>query len=97
MKKYFETFCEFERPTGGFERIFPLTNNIKYYRKFFEDPQEENLILWKKILENIGENNEEESSIKHEDEDEDEDGNEEENEEENENEDEDEDEDEDKD
>ena len=66
-----ETFCEFERPTGGFERIFPLANNIKYYRKFIEDPQDENLILWIKMLENIGENNEEELSIKEENEDED--------------------------
>ena len=46
-----ETLCEFERPVGGFERIFPLINNIKYYRKFIEDPQEENIKLWKMMEE----------------------------------------------
>ena len=29
-----ESFCEFERPTGGFQRIFPLKSNINYYSKF---------------------------------------------------------------
>ncbi len=26
-----ESLCEFERPTGGFQRLFPLKDNIKYY------------------------------------------------------------------
>ena len=45
-----ESLCEFERPTGGFERIFPLKNNIEYYRKFISKPDQENLALWETIL-----------------------------------------------
>ena len=45
-----ESLCEFERPLGGFERIFPLKDNIKYYSKFLNKPGDENLALWKKIL-----------------------------------------------
>ena len=45
-----ESLCEFERPTGGFQRLFPLKNNIEYYRKFIENPEEENLALWKAML-----------------------------------------------
>ena len=44
-----ESLCEFERPTGGFQRLFPLKENIKYYSQFIEDPQEENLALWKEM------------------------------------------------
>ena len=45
-----ESLCEFERPTGGFQRLFPLKENIKYYSQFIADPQEENLALWKEML-----------------------------------------------
>ena len=45
---------EFERPTGGFHRLFPLKNNIEYYSKFIENPGEENLALWKKMTSNSG-------------------------------------------
>ena len=45
-----ESLCEFERPTGGFQRLFPLKENIKYYSRFIENPGEENLELWKKML-----------------------------------------------
>ena len=45
-----ESLCEFERPTGGFQRLFPLNNNIRYYSQFIEKPDEENLALWKKML-----------------------------------------------
>ena len=45
-----ESLCEFERPTGGFQRIFPLENNIKYYSKFIAKPEEENEALWKAML-----------------------------------------------
>ena len=44
-----ESLCEFERPTGGFQRLFPLKNNIEYYSKFIENPGDENLELWKKM------------------------------------------------
>ena len=45
-----ESLCEFERPTGGFQRIFPLKENIKYYSKFIEKPEEENKALWNKMM-----------------------------------------------
>ena len=44
-----ESLCEFERPTGSFQRIFPLKNNIDNYRKFLENPGEENEALWEKM------------------------------------------------
>eukprot|EP00833_Pecoramyces_ruminatium_P005875 jgi/Orpsp1_1/1179907/evm.model.c7180000071297.1 len=31
-----QSICEFTRPMGGFERIFPKKDNIEYYRQFFE-------------------------------------------------------------
>jgi hypothetical protein len=45
-----ESLCEFERPSGGFERLFPQKNNIEKYKKFIENPEEENLELWKAML-----------------------------------------------
>ena len=45
-----ESLCEFERPTGGFQRLFPLKENIKYYSQFIADPQEENLALWEEMM-----------------------------------------------
>ena len=45
-----ESLCEFERPTGGFQRLFPLKENIKYYSQFINKPEEENLALWKVML-----------------------------------------------
>ena len=49
-----ESLCEFERPTGGFQRLFPLKNNIEYYSKFIENPGDENLALWKKMTSSSG-------------------------------------------
>ena len=48
-----QTICEFSRPQGGFERIFPIKNTLNYYKKFFLEPDEVNIKLW-----NIIENNE---------------------------------------
>lgn len=48
-----ETLCEFERPTGGFERIFPLKENIEYFSKFIANPEKENLLIWKKLSQNF--------------------------------------------
>ena len=45
-----ESLCEFVRPTGGFERIFPLQENIEKYKKFIEKPGEQNLNLWQDML-----------------------------------------------
>ena len=44
-----ESLCEFARPTGDFERVFPLKNNIDYYRKFVSNPEIENTALWEKM------------------------------------------------
>ena len=41
-----DTICEFNRPKGGFERIFPIKNTLTYYKKFFLESDEENLKLW---------------------------------------------------
>ena len=49
-----ESLCEFERPTGGFHRLFPLKNNIEYYSKFVENPGDENIALWKKRTSSSG-------------------------------------------
>ena len=44
-------FCEFERPRGDFELIFPLKDNINIYKKYFKDRNtEENELFWNKIL-----------------------------------------------
>ena len=45
-----ESLCEFVRPTGGFERIFPLKDNIDIYKKFIEKPGEQNIHLWEEML-----------------------------------------------
>ena len=46
-----DSICEFTRPIGGWIRSFPTKDNIEYFRKFFKNPIEENLGLWKKIIE----------------------------------------------
>ena len=47
-----EALCEFGRPRGKFELIFPLKENIDKYKKFFKINLEENNLLWKHIQEN---------------------------------------------
>jgi hypothetical protein len=46
-----DSICEFTRPMGGFVRSFPRKDNINYYKKFFNNPIEKNLLLWEKIIE----------------------------------------------
>ena len=46
-----EALCEFSRPKGGFERIFPTKESLIKYKKYFLEPNEENLKLWE-IIEN---------------------------------------------
>ena len=42
--------CEFSRPKGNYERIFPVKNNIERYKKLFLDNiTKENQLLWEKI------------------------------------------------
>ena len=47
------TICEFERPHGGLERIFPVKKTLNYYKQFIEYHDEYNKALW-----NLIENNE---------------------------------------
>ncbi|OUM70388.1 hypothetical protein PIROE2DRAFT_56863 [Piromyces sp. E2] len=44
-----QTLCEFTRPLGGFERIFPLKSNINYYRTFFKEISPNNQALWDEL------------------------------------------------
>lgn len=44
-----QSICEFTRPLGGFEQIFPLKENIEFYKKFFKEISENNKSLWNKI------------------------------------------------
>ena len=46
------SLCEFERAKGSrLERIFPIKENIEYYKKFIKKPSPEDYLLWKKIIE----------------------------------------------
>ena len=40
-------FCEFERPKGKLERIFPIKETLSYYKQFFIKNYKENEELWK--------------------------------------------------
>ena len=45
------SLCEFERAKGSrLERIFPIKENIEYYKKFIKKPSPEDYLLWKKLL-----------------------------------------------
>ena len=44
-------FCEFNRPQGKLKRIFPVKETLNNYKKFFSNPGDENLALWKAIEE----------------------------------------------
>ena len=46
-----EALCEFGRPRGKFELIFPLKENIDKYEKFFKIKLKENILFWKHIKE----------------------------------------------
>ena len=43
--------CEFGRPRGRFELIFPLKDNVDYYKKFYKDYKTADEMLWKKLKE----------------------------------------------
>ena len=43
--------CEFGRPRGRFELIFPLKENYNYYKKFYKDNKHADEMLWKKLNE----------------------------------------------
>ncbi len=43
------SICEFERPHGTLERVFPVKKTLNYYKKFFINPDKYNLALWNLI------------------------------------------------
>ena len=47
-----DSICEWTRPKGDFIRIFPLKDNVDYYSKFMQNPDEINKLWWKYIKEN---------------------------------------------
>ena len=49
-EKINNAFCEFYRPKGNLERIFPIKENLAYYKKFFVKKYKENEELWKILL-----------------------------------------------
>ena len=42
-------FCEFGKPKGRFELIFPIKEKISYYQKFFTNYKNTDEMLWKKL------------------------------------------------
>ena len=40
------SFCEFNRPRGNLELIFPIKDTLSYYKTFFIKDYEENIRLW---------------------------------------------------
>jgi hypothetical protein len=41
--------CEFGRPRGKFELIFPVKEKIEYYKKFYKYNLEADQFLWEKL------------------------------------------------
>ena len=41
--------CEFGRPRGRFELIFPLKNKVNYYKKFYKGDLTADEMLWEKL------------------------------------------------
>ena len=52
-----DCLCEFSRPRGMYELIYPLKDNINRYKKFYEKITAESDLLWNKLLESNGEYN----------------------------------------
>jgi len=52
-----DCLCEFSRPRGAYELIYPLKDNINKYRKFYEKITPESELFWNKLLESNGEYN----------------------------------------
>ena len=50
-----DSLCEFGRPRGMFELVYPLKNNIEKYKKFYDRIYPETALLWDKLLKSNGE------------------------------------------
>ena len=46
------SICEFERPHGTLERVFPVKKTLNYYKQFINNPDKYNLALWDYIEKN---------------------------------------------
>ena len=47
-----DSICEWTRPKGDFIRLFPKKENVDFYSKFMQNPDEINKLWWKYIKEN---------------------------------------------
>ena len=45
-----DALCEFGRPRGKYELIFPTKENVNKYKKYIEEVSEANKLLWEKIM-----------------------------------------------
>ena len=52
-----DCLCEFSRPRGLYELVYPLKDNVNKYKKFYENISPESELLWNKLLESNGEYN----------------------------------------
>ena len=52
-----DCLCEFTRPRGMFDLVYPLKENVNKYKKFYEKILPESELLWNKLLESNGEYN----------------------------------------
>ena len=52
-----DCLCEFTRPRGVYELVYPLKDNVNKYKKFYEKITPESELLWEKLLESNGEYN----------------------------------------
>ena len=52
-----DCLCEFSRPRGVYELIYPLKDNINKYKKYYDKILPESELLWNKLLESNGEYN----------------------------------------
>ena len=50
-----DCLCEFGRPRGMFDLVYPLKNNVNKYKKFYERVLPESQLLWDKLLASNGE------------------------------------------
>ena len=50
-----DSLCEFGRPRGMFELVYPLKNNIEKYKKFYDKVRPATKLLWDKLLKSNGE------------------------------------------
>ena len=50
-----DSLCEFGRPRGMFDLVYPLKKNVNKYKKFYDKIRPESQLLWDKLLKSNGE------------------------------------------